>query len=106
MSSIGHIAKIKCEEYTQENLPTGVKIVKSGTLFLCSNIELTYPVLGSLSVCNNPILDSSVGIVVDEGSRPNSFQKGPGWQDYDIMTVYIEGNLYKCFRLSLDFLTT
>lgn len=103
MSLVGQIAKIKCSEYTRENLPSGVKVEKPGTFFLCSNIDLAYPVLGSLEISKKPILDTSVGIIVEEGPRPNSFQKGPTWDDYDILSIYIEGNLYKCFKLSLDF---
>lgn len=105
MENIGQIARIKSAEFTQENLPTGIKSAAPGSLSLCSSIESTYPVLGSLKVSNKAIMSSSVGIIISEHSRPRSFQKGPMWNDYDILSVYIEGELYKCFRLSLDILT-
>ena len=105
MKNIGRIARIKPVEFTQENLPTGIKTVAPGSLSLCSCIDPTYPVLGSLKISNKIIMSSSVGIIISEHSRPRSFQKGPVWNDYDILSIYIEGEMYKCFRLSLDILT-
>jgi hypothetical protein len=106
MNVIGQIAKIKCLEFSQESLPTGIKTANFGNIFLCTDIDPTYPVLGALKTGAVPITTSSVGIIVSEHSRPRSFQKGSTWSDYDILSIYIEGELYKCFRLSLDLLTT
>jgi hypothetical protein len=104
MNNIGQIAKIKCLEFSRENLPTGVSATELGSLFLCSDIDPTYPVLGALKTSMIPVTTSSVGVIIAEHSRPRSFQKGPAWNDYDILSVYIEGELYKCFRLSLEIL--
>ena len=106
MSHIGKIAKIKCDEFTREHLPSGVKPATSDSFYLCKDIDLSYPVLGSLKIAGNPVLASSVGIVVSSHARPNSFQTGPMWEDYNILSVYIEGDVYKCFEVSLDFITS
>ena len=106
MSHIGKIAKIKSDEFTREELPSGVKAASSDSFYLCKDIDLTYPVLGSLKVGGRPILTSSVGIIISSHSRPNSFQSGPLWKDYNILSVYIEGDVYKCFEVSLDFITS
>ena len=106
MNDIGQIAKIKSLEFSLENLPTGIKSTKSGELFLCEDIDPTYPVLGALKESCKPVGKSSIGIIVSEHQRPRSFQKGKLWSDYDILSVYIEGELYKCFRLSLEILTS
>ena len=105
MNHVGKIARIKCSEFTQENLPTGVKPAVDGSIFLCTDIDPAYPVLGSLHHYKKPVLASSIGIVVSHHARPNSFQSGPVWKDYEILSVYIDGDVYKCFELSLDFIT-
>ena len=101
MSDIGKIAKIIPDEFTPENLPTGVKQVANGNLNLCISIDKHYPVLGTLTKSKDTISKDSVCLIVGFQGRPNSFQLGPEWSSYDILTVSIEGDLYTCFRQSL-----
>jgi hypothetical protein len=104
MKIVGKITSFKAHEFTPENLPTGVRSIEPGMLRLCRSIDSTYPVLGALQESSHSISASSVGIVVSQEGRPNSFSRDPIWSEYDIVSVYVEGNLYECFRGSLDIL--
>ena len=104
MQIIGKITSFKAHEFTPENLPTGIRLVEPGMLRLCSSINSEYPVLGALRESSRLICASSVGIVVSQEGRPNSFSQDPTWSAYDIISVYVEGNLYECFRGSLNIL--
>jgi len=105
MTIIGKITSFKSLEFTPENLPTGVRSIEPGMLRLCKTIDSTYPVLGALSESPQLISASSVGIVVSKEGRPRSFSQDPIWSEYDIISVYVEGNIYECFRGSLNILT-
>ena len=75
MKIVGKITSFKTHEFTPENLPTGVRPIASGMLRLCRSIDSTYPVLGAMRESPHSISASSVGIVVSQEGRPNSFSR-------------------------------
>ena len=105
MQIVGKITSFKTDEFTPENLPTGVRISPSGMMRLCKSIDLEYPVLGALTESSHLICTSSIGIIVSHNARPKSFSRDPMWTGYDIVSVYVEGRVYECFRGSLNILT-
>ena len=104
MCVIGNIAGIIPEEFTQENLPTGILRLE-GRLRLCDQIHASYPVTESIVASTHTVDQDSVALIVSIEGRPGSFQTGSGWSCYDIVSVLVEGRTYQCFRSSLKILT-
>ena len=101
MIHLGNIASIREHEYTKENLPSG--IVLDGThLKLCKHIGLDYPVSESLSYSSHIVQSDIIVLILSIAGRPKSFQEGKIWNGYDILNILADGNVYQCFRSSLN----
>lgn len=104
MKQLGNIASILTSEFTEEHLPTGV-LPATNKVQLCAEIDLNYPVLESLSYSSKLVDTGSVALILSLKGRPSSFQTGEGWSGYDIFNVLVEGEIYQCFRSSLEIIT-
>ena len=101
MKQLGNIASILTSEFTEEHLPTGV-LPAINKVQLCTVIDLSYPVIESLTYSNKLVDTDSVALILSLKGRPSSFQTGEVWSGYDIFNVLVEGEVYQCFRSSLE----